>query len=212
VTNNDTDEISEQLTAQQAAFLEWHNISTAEVFDAAGYSQPEWREQMSLYDMVVAINVRPCRRAHHTMRTSGGHCAQCRPENLAFQERWRQEAYIYIAGSQEQRILKVGFSQSPYSRADHLNALRYGSASDWTLLFYVRCKRAGAIEHSLLAMHRNASVFGEYWKDRKYQKCFELLRCNYSTLRVSLSDLVDDATLLNAWEHERAASKYNWRL
>jgi hypothetical protein len=144
------------------------------------------------------------------MRPSGGHCAQCRPENLAYQERYRQEAYIYIAGSQEQRILKVGFSQSPHSRADHLNALRYGSASDWTLLFYVRCTRAGAIEHSLLAMHRNASVFGEYWKDRRYQECFELLRCDYSALRVSLSDLINDATLINAWEDELAARKYNF--
>jgi len=175
----DSDEILEQLTAQQLAFLRRHNIPVAKVFDAIGYSQPEWREQMSIHEMVVAINVRACRRAGHKMRTSGGHCAQCSPENLAYQERYREEAYVYIAGSRSQRILKVGYSQSPHSRATHLSALRYGSASDWTLLFHVRCKRAGAVEHSLLAMHRNSSVFGEYWKDRKYQECFELLRCDY---------------------------------
>ena len=209
MADDHTDEIAGQLTAQQTAFLRRHKISTAEVFDAAGYSQPEWREQMSIHEMVVAINVRPCRRARHSLRTSGGHCAQCRPESLGFQKRWREEAYVYIAGSKDQRILKVGLSRSPHWRADHLNALRY-AAYDWTILFYVRCKRAGAVEHSLLAMHRNSSVFGEYWKDRKYQKCLELLRCDYSAVRASVSTLLDDVTMLNAWENERDASKYNF--
>lgn len=204
------EEILAQLTPQQLAFLRRHNIPIAKVFDAAGYSQPEWRNEVSIHEMVVAINVTPCGRAGHTMRTSGGHCAQCRPANLAFQERYRQEAFIYIAGSRSQRILKIGYSQSPKWRAGHLNVLSYGSASDWTLLLYVKCKRAGAVEHSLLTLHRNASVFGEYWKDRKYQQCFELLRCDFSALRVSLSQLLNETTMQNAWEHEDANSKYNF--
>ena len=54
------------------------------------------------------------------------------------------------------------------------------------------------------------NFFGEYWKDRKYQKCLELLRCDYSAVRASVSTLLDDVTMLNAWENERDASKYNF--
>lgn len=206
----ESDEIHAQLTPGQLLFLKRHAIPVAKVFDAAGYSQPEWREQMSLHEMVVAINVRPCREAGHRMRTSGGHCVQCRPANLAYQERYRREAYVYILGSKRQRILKVGYSESPQSRADHLNLLRYGSATDWTLLFYVRCERAGAVEHSLLSRHSSASVFGEYWKDRKYQKCFELLRCDYTALLASLSQMLDEATMQNAWMSGEADNEYSF--
>jgi len=206
----DLDESLAQLTPGQQLFLKRHNIPLGKVFDAAGFSQPEWREQMSLHEMVVAINVRPCRKVGHRMRTSGGHCVQCRPAALAYQERYRREAYVYILGSKRQRILKVGYSESPGSRADHLNVLRYGAAIDWALLFYVRCKRAGAVEHSLLSKHRDASVFGEYWKDRRYQECFELLRCDYKVLVDSLSKILDQATMQNAWEADDIVDQFNF--
>jgi len=204
------DEILEQLTPEQLQFLRRHNIPIAKVFDASGYSQPEWREQMSLHEMVVAINVSPCQRARHRMRTSGGHCAQCKPANLAYQDRYRQEAYVYVLGSKRQRILKVGYSESPHSRASHLSALRYGAAVDWALLFYVKCIRAGAVEHSLLSKHRHASVFGEYWKDRRYQECFELLRCDYRDLVNSLTEILDNETLQGAWEASDIGDQYHF--
>ena len=204
------DEILNQLTPEQLQFLRRHNIPIAKVFDASGYSQPEWREQMSLHELVVAINVSPCKKARHRMRTSGGHCAQCKPANLAYQERYRQEAYVYILGSKRQQILKVGYSESPHSRAEHLSVLRYGAATDWKLLFYVRCKRAGTIEHSLLSKHRDASVFGEYWKDRRYQECFELLRCDFKTLVDSLSRILDEATMNNAWQANGINNDYSF--
>lgn len=144
------------------------------------------------------------------MRTSGGHCAQCDPSKLAFQERYRSEAYVYIAGSQDQRILKVGYSDNPTWRIDHLSAIRYGAATDWLLLYYVRCKRAGAIEHTLLARHRADSVFREYWKDRKYQECFELLRCDYSELRNDLFEILGEAEMQNVWERRTLTTEYNF--
>lgn len=210
--SNETNEISAQLTPGQQLFLKRHDIPLNKVFDATGFSQPDWREHMSLHEMVVAINVRPCRKAGHRMRTSGGHCVQCKPANLAYQERYRQEAYVYILGSKRQQILKVGYSESPHSRADHLSVLRYGAATDWVLLFYVRCKRAGAVEHSLLSRHRDSSVFGEYWKDRRYQECFELLRCDYTNLINSLSEILGETAMQSAWEADDIANQYNFSI
>jgi hypothetical protein len=117
---------------------------------------------------------------------------------------------VYIAGSQQQRILKVGLSENPDVRVDHLNRLRYGSAYDWRILLQVRCNRAGAIENSLLSRHRRFSVFGEYWRDRKYQQCFELLRCNYSALRASLSQILDRETMQRCWEQDDADAEYEF--
>lgn len=204
------DEILVRLTDQERGFLKRHGIEAHEVFDAAGFSQPDYRSQMSLHEKTIAINVTPCGRFGHTMRTGGGHCAQCNPAALAFQKRYRQKAYVYIAGSKGQRILKVGFSEQPNAREAILNSLRYGSASDWTLLFHVRCKRAGSVEGSLLVLHRDSSVFGDYWKGTKYQRCLELLRCNYSALRASIETLLDIETMLGAWEHVAAATDFNF--
>jgi hypothetical protein len=195
------EEILEQLTDDQIAFLRRHRIGLVDVFDAEGYSQARYRHEMSVHEKVVAINVSPCRAYGHRLRTGGGHCAQCKPECLAFQQRYREEAYVYVLGSLQQRILKIGFSQDPFERSNHLSRLRYGAATDWQLLCCVRCKRAGALEHSLLVMFRDKSVFAKYWKDRKYQRCFELLRCNYSDLRRALGDLTEKITD-HSWAHD----------
>ncbi len=204
------DEILNQLTPEQLQFLRRHNIPIAKVFDASGYSQPEWREQISLHELVVAINVSPCKKGAaqnaHEWRT----LRPMQTREFRLPRRYRQEAYVYILGSKRQQILKVGYSESPHSRAEHLSVLRYGAATDWKLLFYVRCKRAGTIEHSLLSKHRDASVFGEYWKDRRYQECFELLRCDFKTLVDSLSRILDEATMNNAWQANGINNDYSF--
>jgi hypothetical protein len=197
------------LSEEQRRVLRRHAIAPYELFDALGYSQREYREQMSLHSKTLAFNVSMCRRGHHSLRTSGGHCVQCSPASLAFQERHRVRAFVYIAGSQEQRILKVGFSYDPDARIEHLNRLNY-AARDWHLLLQVRCNRAGAVEDSLLGLHRQFSVFGEYWKDRRYQRCFELLRCDYRLLHSGLCQLVGRAIVEQGWERANASNDYKF--
>src|ERR1700691_4164143 len=123
------------LTPEQAAYLRRHGVSVNEVCDATGMRTKSYRSLMKMLEKTIAIGVTPCMQGGHTMRNRSGHCVQCNPASFAFQGRFEREAYIYVAGSIQKEIIKVGSSESPGSRADVLNGLRYGRTSDWSLLF-----------------------------------------------------------------------------
>ena len=63
-----------QLTDEQLAFLDRHDVPLDRVFDATGMSPDEYKPLMSGGREWVAYGVSPCRAEGHTLRTRGGHC------------------------------------------------------------------------------------------------------------------------------------------
>jgi hypothetical protein len=69
--NTDSEAILAELSDEQRRVLRRHAIVAYELFDAYGFAQPEYREQMSIHGKALAFNVTNCRRGHHSLRTSG---------------------------------------------------------------------------------------------------------------------------------------------
>jgi len=71
---------------------------------------------------------------------------QCDPKKLKFQERFGAKQYVYIAGSQEARLIKIGTCTDVERREGPMRFERYGSAGDWQLLSRLIVENAGQVE------------------------------------------------------------------
>lgn len=169
-----------KLTAAQKKFLAHHGIPIVRLFDATGMRAKDYKLQMSALGKWVAIGVTPCEKAGHTLRTSAGHCAECRPANFGFHRRYDAPGEVYVARSKRGWITKVGSAKDAAQRIRNLNIYEYGGVSDWKIEFSTACSRAGHVE---FAVHRVLSkhiVSGTYFKDGRNIECRELFNCNIS--------------------------------
>lgn len=167
-----------KLTAAQRKFLERLEIPMGQLFDATGMRREDYSREMSALGKLVAIGVTPCSKAGHTMRTSAGHCAECRPANLAFHRRYDAPGEVYVARSKGVRLTKVGSAKSAMERIRHLNVYQYAGASDWQMEFCEATNSAGRIEftaHQFLSKH---SASGTYFKGGRDIQCQEIFSCS----------------------------------
>ena len=74
----------------------------SEVFDATGMRQKDYRDVLKVLEKRIAIGVTLCLQGGQTMRDRAGRCVQCNPAAIAFERRFDQEAYVYIAGCNSQ--------------------------------------------------------------------------------------------------------------
>jgi hypothetical protein len=147
-----------ELTDDQIKFLEHHNISANQVFNAIGLGPSEYRSLMKELNKEIAFNVSPCRKSGHNLRTRSGHCVQCFPAAIEFQRRATSGGIIYVAGSKKGRILKFGYSKSNTLRESSLNRTYYANQNDWKVLLMIESEMAGRIEiefHNQYREHQN---------------------------------------------------------
>ena len=167
-----------KITAAQRKFLERFEVPMGRLFDATGMRREDYSREMSALGKLVAIGVTPCSKAGHTMRTSAGHCVECRPANLAFQLRYDAPGEVYVAHSKAVKLTKVGSAKSAMERMRHLNVYQYGGAKDWQVKFYEATSTAGRIEfaaHQILSKH---SASGTYFKSGRDIQCQEIFSCS----------------------------------
>lgn len=167
-----------KISKSQRAFLERMDIPLVKLFDATGMRTDAYKEEMSALGMLVAIGVSPCAKEGHTMRTRKGHCAECRPEGLAYLRRYDAPGEVYVAKSSQLKIVKVGSATNAIERLGNLNSYRYGGASDWKVEFFEVSQTAGRVEfaaHRLLSPHM---VAGTYFKDGRNIECREIFNCS----------------------------------
>ena len=168
------------LDNSQIVFLKRHQISPGSVFDATGLGKKEYRRIMKSLGALVATGVTPCAAERHTLRTRSGHCIQCNPASITFQKRHAKRAYVYVSGSKNLRLLKVGYSEDVPSRIDTLNQLGYAGTNDWEALYWVNLDEAGRIEleaHSGLAEYASPT---QYKRDGNTVDCLETFSCGAS--------------------------------
>lgn len=167
----------EMLTKSELEFLSSQGLDASQVFDAKGRAPAEIKDEAKRLGKKIILGV-PCAAAGHRLRTRYGHCAQCKPANLGFQNRAAVQGDVYIAVSPSLRWTKVGSTTNRDQRFAKLNFDAYGTARDWKPVFWVTTEQSGKIE---LDVHRSLSRYGveaTYVKDGKPQVSRECFKCS----------------------------------
>jgi len=169
-------------TDEICAFLRSQGIPESSVCDASMVGPRLYKRKMEAEGRQFAIVREPCYRGHY-IRSHAGHCMQCDTSRIAYVLRHYQKAYVYIAGSRRLRLLKIGWSETPFDRAEHLNAIGYGDIYDWELLYYGRYREAGEVElsaHSRLSWHMTPRG---WLREGVPQDAREIFKCSYTKAR-----------------------------
>jgi hypothetical protein len=197
------------LTESQKRFLNSQQIPESAVFDASGLPPRRYRPEMERQEKLFAIGVSECFRRHQSIRTRAGHCIQCGTASIGFIMRYYREAYVYIAGSRREKVVKIGCSKTPWDRGQILNTLGYGNISDWQLLYYAKYSDAGKVE---FAVHRHLSEFASprrYIREYNAVDCREIFSCGYSEARQALTSASPDGAT-NEYEYSNAPFSYEF--
>lgn len=172
-------------TDEIRTFLRSQRIPEDWVCDASAVGPRRYKRKMEAEGKLFAIVREPCYRGHY-VRSHKGHCMQCDTSRIAYVLRHHKEAYVYIAGSRHHRLLKIGWSETPYDRADHLNAIGYGEIYDWQLLYYGSYPEAGKVE---LSAHSRLSwcMTPRSWiREGMPQDAREIFKCSYAKAREAI--------------------------
>ena len=156
-------------------------IPLSEVFDASGMALKQYKEAMRRADKYVAINVTPCKRAGHRIRTRHGKCIACDVTQYAFSKRHRTSGHVYLAASQSSGLLKVGMATNLENRLTNLSQRLYGGAKDWKLVVSLEVENAGKVEAEVHSELKEYQADGSYFDGDHQQSCFELFRCPLQT-------------------------------
>src|SRR5947209_3307686 len=124
----------ELLTEREIYFLSRYRLTPDDVFDGRRFSQAGAREEAKRVGAILVLGS-ACRAAGHRLRTRPGHCAQCDPKKIAYQERFANPGYVYIAGSLAGRVVKIGTCINVPQRENQIRTEGYGGQSDWVVLF-----------------------------------------------------------------------------
>lgn len=167
------------LTHEEAAFLAKHGYSANDVYDGRGQRQADRMNAASAAEKRIVLG-NPCEKAGHRLRTRSGHCCQCDPKKLAYQDRHRAHQYVYIAGSKAGNLLKIGTASDIERRKYTLVNAVYGGFKDWEMIFYMKIREAGKVEGEAQRSLSQYQVIRTYMKDGKHQEAKELLQTSFA--------------------------------
>lgn len=156
-------------------------IPLSEVFDASGMKLSEYGAAMRLAGKYVAINVTPCKKAGHRIRTRTGKCMVCDIKQYAYSRRYRTAGFVYLAASRQSGLIKVGMSINLENRLNTIRHRKYGGVSDWTLVASIEVDGAGKHEAAVQAQLQAYQATGYYFDGDHKQSCHELFQCDLST-------------------------------
>jgi hypothetical protein len=179
------------LTETERSFLAGHGYEPDDVFDARPYSQARWKILAKEAGKDIVLGSR-CRAIGHRLRTRGGHCFQCDPKKIAWVVRETARGQVYIAGSLEGRLIKIGCSLDWEQRIRQECAERYGGCSDWRLLAYITVDNMQAVERAARSKLWRYKVIRPSWKDGIQQFAEELLACSYSQAAEALFGMAEE--------------------
>jgi hypothetical protein len=198
-----------KISEEQLFFLKKHNIPISKIFDAANQKREIYRSSMKALDKLVAINTKPCTKYGHTIRTRNGHCCQCNTASIAYIKRHYANGYVYIVGSQEKKVLKVGSTNNIKNRVNSLNFENYASINDWELILYYKCNNIGLIESEAHNKLNKFQIEKTYTKNGRTQIAYEIFDCSYDICKNSLiSSIKDQKDIIEKYEDELLSKKY----
>jgi T5orf172 domain len=186
-----------ELTEHELHFLYTQRIDESAVIDCSWMRSHGYKWHMEQQGYLWCIAPKSC-YAGHRLRSRAGHCIQCDTARIAFVKRHHDTAYIYIAGSLESKVVKIGNAILPERRVAALNTRYYGGITDWVMLYHAKYEEAGKIE---FAAH--GRLFG-------YREVKEIFRCNYETARKALMEATQGYLGEDEWERKWAAISYSF--
>lgn len=192
---------------EELRWLAIHGFSTDDVYDGRGQSQRARRSGAKNAGKTLVL-ASLCRRGHR-LKTRSHHCVQCNIINIAFQERYRSPGYVYIAGSLNGRVIKIGTASDITQRENQLRSERHAGFRDWEVLFFIRVDEAGRVEHEASARLASNKVFKEYVKDGFYQTAIEVLQCSFSDALSAIAGTVGQLDAYVTWKWTYA-SRYEF--
>lgn len=175
-------------------FLKRHKIERRLIFDAKGYQISRIENDMRRVGAIYAFNTIPCYQGH-TYRDRNNHCLVCKTERVAFQARHSSDGFIYIAGSIQRKIIKVGLAKDIKNREVSLNKDGYANSNDWRILFSCFVENYGLIEekvHKELEIHKTSI---QYFKDNKPKLSNETFFCSFSRAHSVLLKIMENSNL-----------------
>ena len=197
------------ITEEQLVFLKENNIPLSKVFDATNQKREVYRKSMKALEKLIAINATPCSKYGHTIRTRNGHCCQCNTASIAYIKRHYADGYVYIVGSQEKKVLKVGSTNNIKNRVNSLNFENYASINDWELILYYKCNNIGLIETEAHNKLNKFQIEKIYTKNGRTQIAYEIFDCSYDTCKNSLiSSIKNQKDIIEKYEDELLSKKY----
>ena len=195
------------ISEEQLFFLKEHDIPLSKIFDAANQKRETYRKSMKALEKLIAINTTPCSKYGHTIRTRNGHCCQCNTASIAYLKRHYAHGYVYIVGSQEKKVLKVGSTNNIKNRVNSLNFENYASINDWELILYYKCNNIGLIETEAHNKLNKFQVEKTYIKNGRTQIAYEIFDCNYDVCKIALVNTAKN-NIIEKYEDELLSKNY----
>jgi len=177
-------------TQSERAFLERQNISIDEIYDARGCSTGkeaarQAKDAKCLFFVGGALFKKGvCTKNHeHRIKARNNQCIQCKTRQIQeIRSRTSEVSYIYIAGSLEKKLLKVGITKNVIEREGTLNSFRYANTSDWKILTWAKINNAGEAETKIDKALNKFKSPAKYFKEGKQQDADEIYACSMDKL------------------------------
>ena len=192
------------LTKSELVFIKAQGVNVDQVFDGRGIPATLRKSAAKTAGAILVLGT-PCKKHGHRLRTRSGHCVQCDTSKIAHQNRFRDSGYVYIAGSMNANVLKIGTAKDISQRERNLNGHVYGGYDDWKMLFYAKVEHGGKTEQAALAKLAKWRVPKEYEKDGKFQLAEEMVLVPFG---VALKTVVDT---IGSSKHEDSWMAKNWQ-
>jgi len=136
------------LNKKEISFLSLHGLSADDVYDGRNETRAYYRINAKQMGKTVILGS-PCNAAGHRLKTRAGHCVQCDPAKLAYEKRYHNSGFVYLAESKQAGLIKVGVTQNIKSRKDSLNSTMYAGAIDWRIINSENVQNAGKIKKNI---------------------------------------------------------------
>ena len=190
-----------KLNAQQLAFLESQGIPLDYVLDGAGMRRSAYVAKMEAEGKYFAFGVKPCAKGGHSIRNRNGDCIECNTAYIAYARRFWETSNVYIAGSLDAQLIKVGLSNDCDKRVRQLNGMAYGGVVDWRLLGNINTEEAGRIEFHIHERLKSKLKEVQYLKQGRLQSSSECFSCSYCEAKNYLLEMYEEPDLVQYEEH-----------
>jgi hypothetical protein len=176
-----------ELTPEEVAFLRQHGYAASQVFDGRGMAKLDRRRVAKEVGGELVLTNSCTSGMGNRLATRSGHCFQCNPKQKAFEEKHGKSGYVYIAGSRQAKLLKIGTTDDIADRTRTLCSERYAGFSDWRMLARVQTDKRGTFEDRTLdrlsAFAVGASIRLKESRRCSFEKAWKLYRCGRERAR-----------------------------
>lgn len=182
-----------QFTQSEIDFLSAHNVEMDRVKITPGCNTVLIRRILANTDYIIAAGGVSCKfNSNHRLRTSGGHCAQCKPAGIEFCRRWKTPGEIYIAHSDFLKLIKVGIALGGIqNRESTLNETGYGGAVDWKVIKKFNSNKIGELEKQVHSSLMRFRVDIPFQKNGAQVIAKEIFRCSADTAVNAIRSKID---------------------